>query len=124
MKDIELIYTNSLGIAFHWKSNSSKTINKVQFIFRDTGLLLSKEELALFSSNIEKVLSEAKQLRCKDCKNERNCRSLLLESHVSQISFAVSYDEVLALKDLVDATLFQWNLTAYLAKNGLLGNHN
>ena len=82
MKDIELIYTNSLGIAFRWKSNSSKTINKVQFIFRDTGLLLS------------------------------------------QISFAVSYDEVLALKDLVDATLFQWNLTAYLAKNGLSGNHN
>ena len=124
MKDIELIYTNSLGIAFRWKSNSSKTINKVQFIFRDTGLLLSKEELALFSSNIEKVLSEAKQLHCRDCKNERNCRSLLLHSHVSQISFAVSYDEVLALKDLVDATLFQWNLTAYLTNNGFMGNHN
>ncbi len=124
MEDIELIYNNRLGIAFRWKSNSNKTTDKVQVIFRDTGLLLSKEELLLFSRNIDCVMGKGQQVLCKDCKNEGTCRSLLLESPVSQITFAVSYNEVVDLKDLIDNTLFQLNLTTYLSKNGFMGNHN
>lgn len=124
MEDIDLIYRNRVGIAFRWKSNSNKTTSKVQLIFKETCLLLSKEELLLFSGNIERVLSQGQQLRCADCKGERSCRSLLLDSPAPQIAFSVSYNEVLNLKDLVDGTLFQWNLTSYLTKNGFMGNHN
>ena len=120
MEDIELIYNNRLGIAFHWKSNSNKITKKVQVIFRDTGLLLSKAELLLFSTNIDQLLGKSQQLLCKDCKNEGRCRSLLLESPVRQITFAVSYNEVVDLKDLIDNTLFQLNLSSYLSKNGFI----
>lgn len=124
MQDIDLIYRNRLGIAFRWKRNSAINIKKVQLIFRDTGLLLSTAELAQFSGSIEKLLNEGQQLLCKDCQEQGKCRSLLLDSPAPQVTFAVSYDEVLDLKDLVECTLFQVNLDSYLNKNGFFGNDN
>lgn len=53
MKDIHPIYNNNFGFAFRWKGNHHSTITKVQIVFRDTGLLLSKEELIRFSDNIK-----------------------------------------------------------------------
>lgn len=124
MQDIDLIYRNRLGIAFCWKGTSKDTTKKVQLIFRDTGLLLSSAELVQFSGNIDKVLSEGQRSLCKDCKEKGACRSLLLDSPAPQITFAVSYDEVLDLQDLVSNTLFQLNVDSYLNENGFLGDHN
>lgn len=121
MQDIDIIYRNCLGIAFRWKRNSVINIKKVQLIFRDTGLLLTTTELAQFLNNIEKVVNEGQQLRCKDCQGKGACRSLLLESPAPQVSFAISYEEILDLKDLVECTLFQVNLDSYLNKNGFFG---
>ena len=40
--DVNVIHYNDFGIAFNWKKNSFSSKNKIQLIFKDTGLLLSK----------------------------------------------------------------------------------
>lgn len=124
MQDIDLIYRNRLGIAFRWKRNAATQMKKVQLIFRDTGLLLTGEELVKFSADIEKVFNESQEFLCKDCQVQGACRSLLLDSPAPQVTFSVSYEELLDLKDLVGGTLFQLNLDSYLNENGFLGNRN
>ena len=118
MNEINLIHRNAYGISFHWKRNSSNDRRKVQLIFRDTGLLLTSNELLKFSSNIERTISEGKNLLCKDCQDRGKCRSLLVDSPAPQVTFAVSYEEVLELQDLVAGTLFQLNLDSLLGEIG------
>lgn len=112
MQDIYPIYQNNYGIAFQWKRNSVKDILKVQIVFRDTGLLLSKEELTQFSKNI-KYTKENNSL-CNDCVNNESCRALLIDSPAPQITFAVNVKELNGVHDLVEGTLFQMNLDNYL----------
>lgn len=108
MQDIQILYQNELSIAFYWKRCPVEYHKKVQLVFRDTGLLLTKDELIQFSENIERATNSG--FLCKDCKNKESCRALLLNTPAPQISFAVSHKELMAVKDLVDATLFQLGL--------------
>ncbi|GAB5475250.1 MAG: hypothetical protein Mars2KO_33490 [Maribacter sp.] len=118
MKDIHPIYHNDFGFAFQWKGNLRHTVTKVQIVFRDTGLLLSKEELIRFSDNI-KYTKENSSL-CKNCAHNESCKALLVDSPAPQISFAMNAKELEAVQDLVEGTLFQMNLDNYLG--GLVDN--
>ncbi len=115
MNDINTLYYNNFGIAFQWKTCAAKDYQKVQLVFRNTGLLLTMGELVNFYKHTEKVL-ETPRL-CKDCKDDKNCRSLLLDTPISQISFAMSYTELLDILDLIRGTLFQLGLDRMLEKN-------
>ena len=112
MKDIHPIYHNSFGFAFQWKRNSVKDIMKIQLVFRDTGLLLSKEELNQFSKNIKYTKNNSPL--CNDCSNNGSCKALLVDSPAKQITFAMNAKELAAVEDLVEGTLFQMNLDNYL----------
>lgn len=112
MQDIHPIYHNSFGVAFQWKRNSVKDIMKVQIVFRDTGLLLSKEELDQFSKNIK--YTKDNSTLCNDCAHNESCKALLVDSPAKQITFAMNAKELSALEDLVEGTLFQMNLDNYL----------
>lgn len=112
MKDIHPIYHNNFGIAFQWKRNSVKDILKVQIVFRDTGLLLSKEELTQFSKNIKYTKDNGSL--CADCTKNESCKALLVDSPAKQITFAMNAKELAAIEDLVEGTLFQMNLDSYL----------
>ncbi len=87
-------------------------------VFRDTGLLLSVEELVRFSHNIKCTFKEGERNLCEDCKNNDSCRSLLLDTPAPQVTLALSRNELYAVQDLVEGTLFQLNLDSIL--NGIL----
>lgn len=112
MQDIHPIYHNKFGFAFQWKRNSVKDIMKVQIVFRDTGLLLSKEELTQFSENIK--YTKDNSTLCNECSENESCKALLVDSPAKQITFAMNMKELTAIEDLVSGTLFQMNLDNYL----------
>ncbi len=112
MKDINAIYYNHFGIAFQWKNGTVKNHKKIQIVFRDTGFLLTKKELARFSNKIEHTIKENSVCNC--CTKKEVCRSLLLETPVPQVSLAVSKNELSAIQDLIEGTLFQLNMDSYL----------
>ncbi len=114
MNDINTFYYNDFGIAFQWKRCAAKDFKKIQLVFRNTGLLLTAEELIRFSSNIDKSLMSIP--RCQNCRNNRTCKSILLEAPNPQTSFAVSIEELEYLKDLVKGTIFQLGLHKILKK--------
>jgi len=115
MEDINILYYNSFGIAFQWKRGAAKDFQKVQMVFRNTGLQFTMDELIKFSEHIEKAYENSRL--CKDCKEDKNCRSLLLNTPVSQVSFAMSYAELEEMRDLIGRTLFQLGLDKMLKKN-------
>jgi len=112
MQDIYPIYHNAFGFAFLWKRNSVKDIMKVQIVFRDTGLLLSKEELNQFSKNI-KYTKDNSSL-CNDCSLNESCKALLVDSPAKQITFAMNAKELDSIMDLVNGTIFQMELDDFL----------
>lgn len=114
MQDIHPIYHNNFGVAFQWKRNTVKDIMKVQVVFRDTGLLLTKEELLQFSKNIR--FTRMHSSLCADCAENELCKALLVDSPASQITFAMNLEELDAVEDLVEGTLFQLDLDNYLNK--------
>ena len=105
MENINTIYYNDYGIAFLWKKGSVKDHKRVQLVFRDTGLYLTTKQLVSFSSTIDKTISKPNM--CKNCKDNDSCKSILLETPASQISFAMSYIELKQVQDLLKGTLFQ-----------------
>ena len=108
MQDITPIYQNQFGIAFQWKIGVLRDISKIQMVFRDTGLLLSRKELLQFSNNIKCTMDSTSL--CTDCAQNESCRALLLDTPAPQVSLAMSKKEILAINDLVEGTLFQLNL--------------
>lgn len=114
LQDINPIYHNLFGVAFQWKTNNATDIRKVQLVFRDIGLLLSKKELMDFQKNI-KCTMESNSL-CQDCQNKESCRALLLDTPAPQVTLAMNHKEINAVYDLVEGTLFQLDLDNYLDK--------
>ena len=112
MQEINPIYNNTFGVAFQWKGSITKDIKKVQLVFRDTGLLLSHEELLQFSKNI--TFTKKNSPMCTDCTHNESCRALLVDSPAPQVTFALNAKELEAIEDLVKGTLFQLNLDSYL----------
>lgn len=117
MDDIHTIYYNNFGIAFQWKRNVGKDIHRIQLVFNDTGLFLTLEELTAFNKNIRFALKT--QTTCADCKSKNTCRSLLLETPIPQISFAVSKKDLVSLQNLTEGTLFNLGMNNVLNTNGI-----
>ncbi len=120
MDEIYTLHYNSFGIAFKWKRSPSRDLNKVQLVFRDTGLYLTFKELTCFSKLIEKTLS--KPLMCTNCKNNKSCRSILMETPLPQVSFVMTHHELFEMQDLIEGTLFQLGLNDVLEKQVIKRN--
>ena len=112
MQDIYPLYHNHFGISFQWKRETPKISNKVQMVFRDTGLFLTKKELLQFSKSVKCTMENSPL--CQDCTKNKSCKALLLSTPAHQVSLAVSEEEIIAIHDLVEGTLFQLNLDALL----------
>ena len=56
---------------------------------------------------------------CDACELKNQCHKFLLTTPCSQIDLAVSMDELKAIKDLVEGTLFKINLEDYLNGAGM-----
>lgn len=108
MTDVNLLYVNSFGIAFEWPTAPSYTTKKIQLVFRDTGLMLSKEELWQFLKNIQHAKRSSSP--CADCSAKHSCKALLVDSPFTQVSFAMNVEELKAMNDLVKGTLFHLDL--------------
>jgi len=108
MQEIDTIYYNNYGVAFKWKRGAIKYIGKIQLVFRDMGFLLSNEELGQFLDQIKKTKKEGSQ--CANCPNLENCRELLLETPLNELSLVVSIKELCDLVNLLEGTIFQLNL--------------
>jgi hypothetical protein len=98
------IYGNSLGIAFYWNQINQEDVDKIQLVFKETGFNLNLSELEYFS----KLIAESqKQIsKCSDCKTHSSCHRFLLQTPAKQIDLAVSKQELRAIKDLVNGTIF------------------
>ncbi len=114
MDDINTIYYNDFGIAFQWKRFTAKDFNKIQLVFKNTGLFLSPDELIHFYNNIEFALSKVHA--CDKCTEKKSYDLFLLEAPNPQISFAMSYIELKDIQDLINSTLFQLGLDKLLTK--------
>ena len=114
MENINPLYHNTFGVAFQWKRTSANNMLKGQLVVWDTGLLLTFKELKQFSENISRTLN-ASQV-CQKCSQDENCKGLLLETPINQLSFAISMAELRSLEELVEGTIFQLGLDHLLHK--------
>ena len=108
MEDIIPIYHNKLGVAFQWKRNSVKNILKIQLVFKDTGFLLSQNELENFSESVLQTIEHTSL--CNSCSRKEDCKAHIVQTPAPQISMALNYKEIRALNDLLDGTLFNLNI--------------
>lgn len=114
MADMHLLYHNKFGVAFQWKRNSAKDLMKIQLVFRDTGLKVSKKELTLFLENIKHTKDSCSH--CSECSQKESYKALLVDSPAPQVSFAMNMKELDDVQDLVEGTLFQLNLDNFIRK--------
>ena len=114
MKDINTIYHNEFGISFQWKRNVAKDIHKIQIVFRNAGLYLTQEEIFEFLNQTKHTLKQVPL--CENCEKNNSCKSILLQTPAQQVSFAVSYPELIQVYDLLNGTLFHLGLDSMLKK--------
>ncbi|XLS28863.1 hypothetical protein ACJD0Z_16910 [Flavobacteriaceae bacterium M23B6Z8] len=114
MNDIQLLFHNDFGMAFHWKNKDTVNTNQVQLVFRDTGLLLKHPQLLQLKAQINKTIETC--TLCSACKANKDCRVILLETPVSELSFALSYHELHLISELLAGALFQVEMNTVLAK--------
>lgn len=98
------IYCNSLGIAFYWNQINQENVDKIQLVFKETGFNLNLSELEYFVQLIDD--SQSKISKCTECKTNLDCHRFLLQTPAKQIDLAVSKQELKAIKDLVNGTVF------------------
>ena len=120
MDDINTIYYNDFGIAFQWKRNTVKYINRIQLVFKNTGLFLNKKELLIFSKHIDGALKNSETF--SNCSKNKSCEMFLLEGPNSQLSFVMNTMELNKIQDLVQTTLFQLGLDTFLEHNKIQYN--
>jgi hypothetical protein len=111
MKEVEQIYYNDFGVAFHWKRDGEVLKEKVQIIFKETGFYFSNEQIAEFADIIDQTCRENS---CASCCHRAQCHKFLLKTPLNQIDLAVNNAELLQIKDIVQGTLFNLNLLDYL----------
>ncbi|WP_346882272.1 DUF6686 family protein [uncultured Algibacter sp.] len=114
MEDIDIIYKNDLGIAFIWKRCVVDKHRKINLVFNNVALHCTNDELNHFSTLIEESFDRAS--RCTKCQDIKTCKTILLETPVSQVSFTTNYNELTAIKDLVSGTTFVMGLDTVLKK--------
>ncbi|MFT5252811.1 MAG: hypothetical protein ACI825_000493 [Planctomycetota bacterium] len=104
MVDTHVLYSNDFGIGFYWIQKGSVQKKFIQLIFRDTGLSLNSNELAMFIKNTKAALKRSAS--CSSCKLKAECKSILLETPASQVSFAMNIEELIAVEDLLKGVQF------------------
>ena len=111
----ETLYSNKIGITFQWQktNNSPRTYKTINLLFNNMGLRFDMVELKVFLQDVEFALN--KPIACKG-DNPKDCQSMILETPLSQLSLAMSYNELLLMKDLVAGTLFEIELSSMLKK--------
>ncbi|MGQ3088734.1 hypothetical protein [Flavobacterium sp.] len=114
MREVEQIYYNEFGVAFSWKKNDVVLKEKVQLVFKETGLYFSHREIRDFALIIDETFDELQG--CAGCR--RNCQRSLLKTPLQQIDLAVTKSELKHIKDLVEGTLFKMGLYNYLQNEG------
>ncbi|WP_236778415.1 hypothetical protein [Pseudalgibacter alginicilyticus] len=119
MDDINTIYYNDFGIVFQWKRCAARDLSKVQLIFKDTGLFLSKEELLKFRKNIKSTFNNPNAYLCEQ---NSKFKSVLLQAPNRQTSFIMTLAELKNISDLVEGTIFQLGLNRFLTKQKLSCN--
>ena len=111
MKEIASIYNNNFGMSFYWKNENEINYEKIQVIFKETGFYLNLNELKIFGQLISQAEIATKE--CKSCACRANCERLLLKTPLHSIDLAVSRHELIAIKDLIEGSLFKINLQLY-----------
>jgi hypothetical protein len=111
MKEVEQIYFNDFGVAFHWKRGGEVLKDKVQIIFKETGFYFTNEQIAEFADIIDQT---CRQNSCASCCHREQCHKFLLKTPLNQIDLAVNSTELMQIKDLVEGTIFTINLLDYL----------
>ncbi|MCO6147324.1 hypothetical protein [Flavobacterium sp. NRK1] len=111
MKEVEQIYYNDFGVAFHWKKNDRVLTHKVQIVFKETGFYLSYDEIKAFAQIIDNTCEE---MICNSCSFRSKCYKYLLKTPLQQVDLAVSRSELFLIKDLVEGTLFNMDLHNYI----------
>ncbi len=107
MNDVQKIYSNEIGISFRWNHVNT---DLTQIIFRDTGFHLSEKEIEIFINKLD----DAKKIKqCQVCQ-EKNCKSILLQTPSNKVSLAISKTELGQIEDLLKGTLFQIRLNNYV----------
>lgn len=110
MTEIEQLYHNDMGVAFHWIKEGVVLKDKVQIVFKETGIYLSLKEIKQFAGIIDATCNEVK---CASCRYN-GCHKFLLKTPLKQLDLAVCKNELMQIKDLVQGTLFYAQLTDYL----------
>ncbi len=113
MREIEQIYYNEFGVAFHWKKDDRVLTGKVQMVFKETGFYLSYDEIRAFAQLIDNTCEE---MGCSGCCQRSKCHKFLLKTPLKQVDLAVSKNELFQIKDLVEGTLFNMDLHDYINK--------
>ncbi|MEW5676751.1 hypothetical protein ABGT15_10590 [Flavobacterium enshiense] len=111
MQQLQEVYHNDLGVAFFWKKDGKVLEEKVQLVFKETGLYLSTSDLMKFSKEVDTTCDK---ICCSDCELKNRCQRYLLRTPFEGLELAVSAAEALQIKDLVEGTLFQMQLNSYL----------
>ncbi len=105
------LYHNKTGIAFMWKKPDQVLAENIQLIFRDIGFYFTFKEMQAFYQCIQRA---KKGLSCDNCAHQSTCRSILLQTPITQVDLAVSTSELMGLYDLVNGTLFKIQLESYV----------
>ncbi|MES2545219.1 MAG: hypothetical protein V4548_10065 [Bacteroidota bacterium] len=116
MKEIERIYFNDFGVAFYWKKQNTILLDKIQLVFKETGLYVTFPELIAFRKLID---DSVKDNCCQGCDLRNNCGKFLLKTPFAQVDLAFSTKELDSIKDLVEGTLFQINLNEFINGVGM-----
>lgn len=111
MKEIEQIYHNDFGVAFHWKKNNVLLKERIQLVFKETGFYLSLNEMREFANITGKACLN---MGCGECGFRNKCHRFLLKTPFKEIDLAVSGNELLQIKDLIEGALFNMELSQYL----------
>lgn len=117
MDDVNTIYYNDFGVAFQWKRCALKDFKKIQLVFRNTGLLLNHNDIIQFNNNIKKAIK--KHLSASNTCLQNSCDLILIEAPNPQISFALSYNELKGLDDLLKGICFQLGLNKLIDRINL-----
>lgn len=110
MNEIEQLYHNDMGVAFHWIKEGIVLKEKIQIVFKETGFYFSLKEVKEFAFLIDKKCNE---LKCASCRLN-GCHKFLLNTPLQQLDLALCKNELIQIKDLVQGTLFYAQLTDYL----------
>ncbi len=112
MEQVTIIYQNNIGVALNSIDPIDSDLKKAQLIFRNTGLTLDYYQLFLFSKQLKSKIDNPRI--CHKCDNIKTCQTILLETPLEELKFAMSLDELNQMHDLIIGTIFQLDLKSIL----------